>query len=103
MPTLLLAHIDSAFLPHQKFTRATSPEALSPSLLRSLGSPFSDDLPKLKGPVTLPLFSGSELSNCDENITPNCLRALYNIDYKPVATNKNTFGIGGFGQLLPCI
>lgn len=34
------------------------------------------------------------LDNCDTVITLDCLRALYNIDYKPVATSKNTYGIG---------
>ena len=33
------------------------------------------------------------LANCDVLITMDCLRALYNIDYTPVAT-KNSFGIG---------
>jgi tripeptidyl-peptidase-1 len=31
---------------------------------------------------------------CDEYITPNCLRALYGLFYKPVATDKNSYGIG---------
>ena len=34
------------------------------------------------------------LVNCDMLITMDCLRALYNIDYTPVATKKNSFGIG---------
>lgn len=34
------------------------------------------------------------LENCDEAITPDCLRALYSINYTPVATHKNSFGIG---------
>ena len=34
------------------------------------------------------------LSNCDENITLDCLRALYNVNYQPVATDKNSYGIG---------
>ncbi|OBZ71486.1 Tripeptidyl-peptidase SED1 [Grifola frondosa] len=36
------------------------------------------------------------LANCDEMIVPDCLRALYSIDYTPVATDKNTFGIVEF-------
>lgn len=38
------------------------------------------------------------LSNCSNAITPACLQALYNIDYTPVATEKNTFGIGMFSS-----
>lgn len=34
------------------------------------------------------------LAQCDKLITMQCLRALYNIEYKPVATEKNSFGIG---------
>ena len=34
-------------------------------------------------------------TTCDKIITPDCLRALYNINYTPVATDKNTFGVGG--------
>jgi hypothetical protein len=34
------------------------------------------------------------LDTCDEIITPDCLRALYNFHYTPHETEKNTFGIG---------
>ncbi|KAI0093139.1 subtilisin-like protein [Irpex rosettiformis] len=34
-----------------------------------------------------------ELENCDQHITPNCLRALYNFAYIPLATKKNSIGI----------
>lgn len=33
------------------------------------------------------------LENCDEIITPDCLRALYSVNYTPVATDINTYGI----------
>ncbi|KAF8583812.1 subtilisin-like protein [Ramaria rubella] len=94
-PTVLIAHVDSGSGRHQSFTRRSSPNDLSPDLLRSLGSPTSDSLPKLKTPFSgqVKPGSGSDLENCDVNITPDCLRALYNINYKPVATDKNTFGI----------
>ncbi|GLB38582.1 putative pro-kumamolisin, activation domain [Lyophyllum shimeji] len=36
------------------------------------------------------------LANCDKMITLDCLRALYSIDYTPVAMNKNSFGIVEF-------
>lgn len=35
----------------------------------------------------------NELENCDVQITPACLRALYGLVYVPVATNKNSLGI----------
>ncbi|KAJ7659862.1 subtilisin-like protein [Mycena rosella] len=36
------------------------------------------------------------LDTCDEIITPDCLRALYNFHYTPRETKKNTFGIVEF-------
>ena len=36
----------------------------------------------------------ANLTNCDKQITLACLRALYKIDYTPVSTDVNTFGIG---------
>ncbi|KAJ7776843.1 subtilisin-like protein [Mycena maculata] len=36
------------------------------------------------------------LATCDEFVTPDCLRALYNFHYTPVETKKNTFGIVEF-------
>ncbi len=36
------------------------------------------------------------LEHCDEQITLDCLRALYSIDYTPQSTDKNTFGIREF-------
>ncbi|EEB97803.1 hypothetical protein MPER_02804, partial [Moniliophthora perniciosa FA553] len=43
------------------------------------------------------IFVTPTLSTCDQYITPDCLRALYNFTYdKPAATDKNTFGIVEF-------
>ena len=39
----------------------------------------------------------SDLSTCDEFITPDCLRALYNTStYVPKATNVNKLGVAGY-------
>jgi len=96
MPTLLISHADAGGPPHHALVRKDDSES-TPGLLRSLGSPTSDNLPKLKGPF-LGSFtqstSGSDLNTCDVNITPDCLRALYNIHYIPLASKKNSFGIG---------
>ena len=35
-----------------------------------------------------------ELRQCDNSTTPICLRTLYDFFYNPVATDKNSFGIG---------
>lgn len=38
--------------------------------------------------------SPDSLETCDQYMTLACLRALYSIDYTPVCTDKNTFGVG---------
>ncbi|KAH9912155.1 subtilisin-like protein [Epithele typhae] len=45
----------------------------------------------------------TDLSTCDELITPDCLRALYNFEYKILAANKNALGIVEYSPniLLP--
>ena len=40
------------------------------------------------------------LANCDKFTTLDCLRALYKINYTPVATHKNSFGIGSMSLFL---
>ncbi|KAJ7200324.1 subtilisin-like protein [Mycena pura] len=37
-----------------------------------------------------------DLDTCDEIITPDCLRALYNFHHTPTQTKRNTFGIVEF-------
>jgi tripeptidyl-peptidase I len=36
----------------------------------------------------------ASLDDCDKFITPQCLRRLYSIDYKPEVPHLNSFGIG---------
>jgi tripeptidyl-peptidase I len=63
----------------------------SPKQSGGLGRPSSGNGPKTSGnPVSIT----HSLKNCSEQITPDCLRALYKIDYTPCSTDKNTFGIG---------
>ncbi|KAJ6527095.1 subtilisin-like protein [Mycena capillaripes] len=62
--------------------------------------------PRLKKRVTPPstnlktngvkVNKEATLDTCDEIITPDCLRALYNFHYTPRETKKNTFGIVEF-------
>ncbi|KAI0072201.1 hypothetical protein K474DRAFT_1605557 [Panus rudis PR-1116 ss-1] len=61
--------------------------------LNRIGMPSASTGPKTNGKkVTIT----PSLENCDEMITPDCLRALYSVNYKPVATRKNTYGIVEF-------
>ncbi|KAH9902554.1 subtilisin-like protein [Cubamyces lactineus] len=47
--------------------------------------------PKTKGAIKT-IYN--DLDKCDVQITPDCLRALYNFHYDPVATDKNSIGVG---------
>ncbi|KAF9243182.1 Pro-kumamolisin, activation domain-containing protein [Melanogaster broomeanus] len=57
---------------------------------RDIGQPGVGLSPKTTGAVET-LISG--LDQCDEYITPTCLRALYGLNYTPVATAMNSYGI----------
>ena len=60
---------------------------------KAIGDPGSASLPKEGAHVNIFGF-GSDLSNCDVNITPDCLRALYKLPPFSVTSNpKNSYGI----------
>lgn len=42
------------------------------------------------------------LNNCDQYMTPECLRALYSIDYTPQVPRRNSFGIGVSSVKFTC-
>ncbi|KAF8265790.1 subtilisin-like protein [Lactarius quietus] len=54
------------------------------------GQPFSTQGPKTNGATVDAALS---LDNCDEFITPACIRTLYNFYYTPIATANNSYGI----------
>lgn len=56
----------------------------------------SDAFHNLTYVPTQHLLSADSLDQCDEQITPACLQALYNFKYTPAATKKNSIGIGEF-------
>lgn len=58
---------------------------------RNIGQPGVGNSPKTTGKISNII---DQLENCDKQITPNCLRALYDVVYKPVSTKKNSYGIG---------
>ncbi|KLO15522.1 subtilisin-like protein [Schizopora paradoxa] len=57
---------------------------------RNVGKPGVGLNPTTTGKVSKIL---GQLENCDSQITPDCLRALYEVVYKQVATEKNSYGI----------
>lgn len=60
---------------------------------KKIGLPGVGHTPKTTGKIKT-LFK--DIKNCDKMITPLCLRVLYGFFYQPSASDRNTFGIGGF-------
>ena len=58
----------------------------------NIGSPNSGSLPKLGATIDISKIS-AELANCDVNIVPDCLRALYLTPPGFSANPKNSYGI----------
>lgn len=95
VPEHIREHIDlikpTVHFNHASITPST--RNLSKRGLVNLGMPSMDPGPKTNGKkITAAPQAG--VANCDEMITLDCLRALYSIDYTPVVTDKNSFGIG---------
>ncbi|KAH7903358.1 peptidase S8/S53 domain-containing protein, partial [Hygrophoropsis aurantiaca] len=55
-----------------------------------VGAPGQGITPKTTGQINNII---THLEDCDQQITPECLRALYGFYYEPVAADKNSFGI----------
>ncbi|PCH37568.1 subtilisin-like protein [Wolfiporia cocos MD-104 SS10] len=54
----------------------------------SIGQPgYGSSFPKTTGTIE------AEIEDCDEQITPACLRALYDFEYDPIAADKNSIAI----------
>ena len=66
---------------------------------RSIGQPGSGAHPKTTGQIQTLL---NELEACDQQITPICLRALYELVYEPLAASKNSYGIGKYKLQTIC-
>ncbi|KAN0081321.1 Peptidase S8/S53 domain containing protein [Tylopilus felleus] len=71
-----------------KLTRRSGGETLSTA--RNIGQPGVGITPKTTGTISGII---DQLEECDQYITPICLRTLYGLFYKPVATAKNSYGV----------
>ena len=85
----LTVHFDTKILPRNPRKENEKRTSKSTS---GLGSSLSGSLPNLS------FFGGSDirnqLENCSNNVTPLCLRALYEIPFAlPVTNPKNSHGI----------
>ena len=66
--------------------------AIKPGRDKSVGKPTSGSLPKL-GHYMPPSDIITELSKCDTQIVPDCLRALYSFPEGSSSNPKNSYGI----------
>jgi len=57
-------------------------------------SPEHSDTTLSQAPTTFNAPETPSLDDCDKFITPQCLRWLYSIDYKPEVPQLNSLGIG---------
>ncbi|OAX42805.1 hypothetical protein K503DRAFT_766419 [Rhizopogon vinicolor AM-OR11-026] len=90
LPEHVSSHVDFV-LPSVHFDAKIKRRSGSePEPARAIGQPGVGITPKTTGTVSQIL---TELEECDEYITPVCLRALYGLVYEPVATDKNSFGV----------
>jgi tripeptidyl-peptidase I len=83
-------HFDAIINKNKK--RSSSVQDPEPA--RKVGQPGFGNGPKLGAKLfTPPPPSPADLSQCDEQITLDCLKALYNISYTPVKGDVNSYGI----------
>ncbi|EGO26352.1 hypothetical protein SERLADRAFT_463329 [Serpula lacrymans var. lacrymans S7.9] len=92
LPAHITPHVDFV-TPTVHFDAKLSKRSDPVSDPTRVGLPGSGNGPKTTGTVDDLLGLVGELENCDKQITPACLRALYGLVYDPVATSKNSFGI----------
>lgn len=91
LPEHVSPHVDFV-LPSVHFdTKLKRRSGSAPEPARSIGQPGVGISPKTAGTISQLV---TELEQCDEYITPICLRALYGLVYEPVATELNSYGIG---------
>ncbi|KAJ7669260.1 subtilisin-like protein [Mycena polygramma] len=91
LPAHVAPHV-AIVTPSLDFTAVISKRSSSTTSTHiKLGQPGEGTVfPKFKGEIST-IFH--ELENCDSQITPACLRALYGFLYTPVTKNKNTIAV----------
>ncbi|KAJ3487644.1 hypothetical protein NLI96_g3409 [Meripilus lineatus] len=94
VPEHIRKHID-IIKPTVHFANHIPVDTIQKRSFQRIGMPSTGTGPKTNGVKVTQAPSG-DLDDCDEMITPDCLRALYTINYTPVATDKNSYGIVEF-------
>lgn len=94
LPEHLTRHVDFV-TPTVHFDAKLTKHSTIGRSLSAVGLPSSGAGPKTSGIV----LNWDQLADCDTHITPSCLRALYGFWYEPVVPEKNSYGIGGCGNV----
>ncbi|GJJ12900.1 hypothetical protein Clacol_007146 [Clathrus columnatus] len=104
VPAHIQEHVD-IILPTVNFDAKVPPPRTASSLSRRAQRQGAtiNSFAKSKGKVELAVNAADPLATCNEQITPACLRALYNFTYTFVATNENSYGIVGSTPTLVSI
>ncbi|EGO00781.1 hypothetical protein SERLA73DRAFT_167028 [Serpula lacrymans var. lacrymans S7.3] len=89
LPAHVQPHVDFV-LPSVHFDAKLSRRSGVEGSAREVGQPGYGITPKTTGRVSTEV---TELEQCDEYITPICLRTLYSLEYVPLATEKNSFAV----------
>jgi tripeptidyl-peptidase-1 len=84
-------HFDSIVKRHDK-RQALDKRAITPGVEKSLGLPGSPSLPK-QGATMDGADIQKRLRYCNTQVTPDCLRALYDFQHGHLALKKNAYGI----------
>ncbi|KAG9312210.1 peptidase S8/S53 domain-containing protein [Chiua virens] len=91
LPEHLLPHVDFV-TPTVHFDAKLSKRSGGDNQpLKNVGQPSSGNGPKTAGGSLSEILD--QLEDCDKQITPVCLRALYGFEYEPMVPGNNSYGI----------
>ncbi|KAJ7145759.1 peptidase S8/S53 domain-containing protein [Mycena epipterygia] len=91
LPAHVVPHV-ALVTPSIDFNAVLTKRSASTSSRIKLGQPSAGLSHKVTTAASA-IPQGNDLENCDQQITPACVRALYGLDYTPVAADKNSFAI----------
>lgn len=93
LPTSLHGHVD-VISPTTFFATPRSSKTKSPPLSRA--APIATEL-KSEAKLTRPRSVGNASADCNDQITPDCIRELYNFQsYTPRLNGTNKLGVVGY-------
>lgn len=90
LPAHIVPHIE-IITPSVHFNAIIAKRRTGSSSAHDIGQPGVGITPKTTGRIETLL---TELEDCDKQITPICLRALYGLIYEPLSPHQNSYGIG---------